>query len=77
MKLYTEAEVDKIVRDAVTATAQGMYNWYASDHVFIVNKTTKRRIKNCEISTDKLAKPTTDFIYPLLAEKGIKFTPEL
>lgn len=76
MKFYSEEQVEKIVRDVVIATAQGIQEWYASDHVFIVDKTTKARIDNCEIDCDNANVPLTGFIYPLLAQKGIKFYTE-
>jgi hypothetical protein len=74
MKTYTEEEVKQLIKDTMSCTMRGMMDWYESEHAYIVDKTTKERIPNCELEGNRDISPFDNYIRPLLAEKGIMYT---
>lgn len=68
--LFTDEQVQKIVRDTISSTAQGVKKWVDCETVAI-DKTTKKPIVNCELTVIDNAKPLKDYIYLELREKGI------
>ncbi len=69
---FLSEDVAQRVKDAVKATMQGMWNWVASDDVFIQDKVTKVRIEYAEIESTGVS-PLAKYINPELEKFGMRY----
>ena len=68
---FTKQEVDKLIKDTLNATAEGVFEWI-QDETNIVDKDTKEVLTNAEIDIKPDKKSVlNEYIYKRLEKYGI------
>ena len=73
MNSYTKEEVDKLIKDTLNATVEGVIEWIKNE-TDIVDKDTKEVLNNTEIDIKSDKKNAlTEYVYKRLKKYGINF----
>jgi hypothetical protein len=72
MKIFTEKEVEALIKAAIDETAEGVFEWFKNE-TQIVNKETR---ENLDDTTEIDIKPDSmrilkNYVYPRLEKHGI------